>query len=192
MKKCYCYETDTYYDCIKDCLKAIGVPESEYTKLTIHLNKNDLVETAYKHYHIGYNKEAVLKEIETWKQPIPDIDVEVNRLGEVRKKSTKMIRTPLISKFGYAYINISLNGKQRTFQVHRLVAQAFLPEFKPDLVIDHLNGIRWDNRLENLRVKTQAENIQARDANNKPLYEELRRIIITYGYDKTMEILKQY
>jgi len=47
---------------------------------------------------------------------------------------------------------------------HRLIMETFNPvENSKDYVVDHLNGIRDDNTLENLRWCYQKENTQARD-----------------------------
>ena len=43
------------------------------------------------------------------------------------------------------------NGKSYNKFVHRLVANAFLPNSSTEQVIDHINGIRDDNRVKNLR-----------------------------------------
>ena len=43
------------------------------------------------------------------------------------------------------------DGKKYNRFVHRLVANAFLPKPNEDQIIDHINGIRNDNRPENLR-----------------------------------------
>lgn len=48
------------------------------------------------------------------------------------------------------------------FQVHRLVAEAFLPDFNPDWWVDHQNGDKSDNRLRNLRqFETKSEHNRA-------------------------------
>lgn len=188
MKSCYCYETNENYKSISACLEALGIPKSKYGNAAYALKNSSMIEI--DNYHIGYSKEEVEAQLEEWVQPIPDLDIEVNRKGEVRKKSTKALRKPTYDGLGYLYVSLNYQGKNKFFKVHRLVAQAFLPEFEDHKYIDHRNGIRDDNRLENLRVVTQGENMALRDKNNKPLYNELRRLVLTYGYDGTLEKLK--
>lgn len=59
---------------------------------------------------------------------------------------------------GYVRVELNHKGKAKEFPVHRLVAMAFLdnPEHKPH--IDHINTIKNDNRVENLRWVTPKEN----------------------------------
>ena len=59
---------------------------------------------------------------------------------------------------GYIRIELNHNGVAKQYPVHRLVAMAFIenPENKPH--IDHLNTIKDDNRVENLRWVTPKEN----------------------------------
>lgn len=65
--------------------------------------------------------------------------------------------TPL-KKMGYNYIGLSNNSKAEHYPVHRLVAAAFIqnPSNKP--FINHKNGIKDDNRVENLEWATRSEN----------------------------------
>lgn len=65
-----------------------------------------------------------------------------------------------INRNGYVTVCLSKNSKKKTRTIHQLVAMAFL-NHKPNghkIVVDHINNIRTDNRLENLQLITQREN----------------------------------
>ena len=50
------------------------------------------------------------------------------------------------------------NNESHTFQIHRLIALCYLPNEQNKPLVDHINGIRDDHRLENLRWATYSEN----------------------------------
>lgn len=54
------------------------------------------------------------------------------------------------------YLRVQCKGK--TYKVHRLVYEAFNGPIPVNLVVDHINRVRWDNRLDNIRIVTQSEN----------------------------------
>lgn len=67
--------------------------------------------------------------------------------------------TPINHGNGYLYVSLSKGGRRKNFYVHRLIAEAFIGN-ADGLVINHKNFIRADNRVENLEIVTQLENIQ--------------------------------
>ena len=69
---------------------------------------------------------------------------------------------------GYKTVMLRKDNKGKTFKVHRLVAEAFIPNPENKPQIDHINCIRDDNRVENLRWVTGKENME------NPLTKEKR------------------
>lgn len=77
--------------------------------------------------------------------------------GSTRTTMPRIMKQPYSPK-GYRTVNIMIGGIQKHHRVHRLVMQTFVPnpEDKPE--VNHINGIKDDNRLENLEWVTSKEN----------------------------------
>ena len=89
---------------------------------------------------------------------------EVSDLGRVKSSQRKGTRggllKPQLNTEGY--LSVALHFKSRKYiSVHRLVLSTFLP-IEENKEVDHINHIKTDNRLENLRWATCSENIRHR------------------------------
>ena len=117
-----------------------------------------------------------------WKKFIyegQETDYSVSTEGEVRKDTTNYILSQS-SQQDYKFVGLIINGKQKRMRVHRMVALTFIdnPDNKP--YVNHINGNRSDNNVENLEWVTPSENTQ--HAVNTGLFKSGRtRAVIQYN-----------
>ena len=89
---------------------------------------------------------------------------QISNLGRVksliRKGVTKeIILIPSISTHGYYQITLFLKTKGKTFRIHRLVAESFIPNIMNKKEVNHIDGNKLNNHISNLEWCTRSENV---------------------------------
>ena len=101
----------------------------------------------------------------------------ISKRGNLSKESAFSLISFLDKdKDGYEGVNLKIGGKSYRKKVHRLVAEAFIDNPNNYPCIDHINGIRDDNRVENLRYCTVKMNA------NYELAKKNRSLAIKQSY----------
>lgn len=85
-----------------------------------------------------------------WKKVDGFSSYSVSDTGLVRNDNTGNLISICNSDTGYSVAHLCKNKKFYTVRVHRLVAQAFIPNSQNEKCVNHKNGIKTDNRVENL------------------------------------------
>lgn len=105
---------------------------------------------------------------------------EVSCQGKIRNKNNGRLLNGWTIKKGYIQVALRKNKKSYFMLVHRIVAEAFIPNPDRKEFVDHINTITSDNRVENLRwcnytennnnPTTRRKNSIAKTGKNNPLY----------------------
>ena len=143
--------------------------------------------------------------MEIWKDVIGYEDkYQVSNLGRVKSKERFFNNNGALQKVHekiltqhkqydksdneYMFVNFSVKHKTINKLVHRLVAQAFLENYDEKLQVNHKNGKKYDNKVENLEMVTSSENnlhayrILKRKTNGKAILQ----------YDLQKKLIKEY
>jgi hypothetical protein len=131
----------------------------------------EIVDVLAKHYE-RFEMEEIWKEY--------NANYFVSDAGRVKNKKGLVIASWL-DKDGYPEMSVYLGAVKRTTKVHVLVASVFLLKAFPWLQVNHKNGVKTDNRAENLEWVTNAENMSHASAHN----------LLTCGSESHLAILDE-
>lgn len=82
----------------------------------------------------------------------------IGRRDRYGRPVREKIRRPAADPKGYLRLFLCHDGKNRCFLLHRIVARAFLGPCPSGYTVNHINGVKTDNREENLEYATKGEN----------------------------------
>lgn len=100
------------------------------------------------------------------------VDYFVSRTGNIKKRQEPKKLKQVLDTYGYVVASLnSSTEKNKVKKVHRLVALAFIPNPHDKPQVNHINGVKSDNRVGNLEWVTASENILHlfRDLGCKPV-----------------------
>jgi hypothetical protein len=133
--------------------------------------------------------------IQTKKENWKDIDgfdgYQISNLGRVKSFKWDKINGRIMKcgwRRGYRSIGLTTEDGQKLMSVHRLVANAFIPNTHNKETVNHINGIKTDNRAENLDWATDQENMNHALATG--LHPNPRIAVIQYSKDG--EFINEY
>ena len=85
---------------------------------------------------------------------------EISREGIIRNAETKAIKSQYVGSTGYYMVSFSYGGKSKPQRVHRLLASTYIVGSDEKSCINHKDGNKLNNDLDNLEWCTHAENMK--------------------------------
>ena len=142
-------------EAFKDIVRETGVIPT----LSEFMEKTKYKRDSYYRAKQDYLKNGLEREIDKppyneqiWKVVSVCDNYLISNEGIVYNISSNKICHPSINQYGYYYIGLNKNKEYKTYLLHQLIAQAFIPNPENKPTVDHINRIRTDNRIENLRL----------------------------------------
>jgi hypothetical protein len=97
-------------------------------------------------------------DVEVWKDIDGYDNYVVSSFGNVYHIQSGIVLKNWLDTNGYQMVGLRNNGKRKTINIHRLVAQAFIANPEHKKCVDHIDNNRTNNKVSNLRWATTSEN----------------------------------
>lgn len=98
--------------------------------------------------------------VDTWTKINGYNNYSISKNGQIRNDITGKIKADRINSRGYSLVDLYSNGERQTERVHRLVADTFIPNPDDKPQVNHRDGNKRNNSVENLEWCTASENMQ--------------------------------
>ena len=102
---------------------------------------------------------AKLEAAREWRK-VPGWPYEASDTGLLRNKITKKILKPTLSKTGYERVTFQHNKVRKDIRVHRAICEAWHGEIPEGLMVNHIDGVKTNNRPNNLEIVDHAANMR--------------------------------
>ena len=131
--------------------------------VTVAENNIHAYETGLKQKTNGLNQRIKIEDYkeakdECWKQ-FENTTYYISNKGKIKNIETGNVLKGKVTKDGYIEWCLSIDGKKHSYLAHRLVYKTFLGKLEKGLVINHKNGNKQDNSIDNLEQVTNSANI---------------------------------
>lgn len=117
---------------------------------------------------------------EEWKQISFNENYFISNKGRIKNKNNVILK-PFKLNSGYLSIKLWKNNDGDKHTIHKLVYTHFKNDFNPNLDIDHIDGNKLNNCIENLHQITHKENCAKRKTPNIKIYDENNNFIGEYS-----------
>jgi len=109
--------------------------------------------------------------------------------GRVQNKISNRFLKPYNNKNGYYMVSLCKDGERKKFYIHRLIAIHYIPNTNPNFkIINHKNGDRIDNSIDNLEWCDNLYNTQSKNKNTNVGNVYFRTDCITNPYEALIRI----
>ena len=107
----------------------------------------------------------IIQDKKNWVQ-IKGMPYYISKQGQVYSVTSKRVLKPILSKKGYYIVSFKIKGHRQRFFLHRIIAEAFIPNPENKPQVNHIDGIKSHNYRSNLEWVTGSENMQHAYAHN--------------------------
>lgn len=119
---------------------------------------------------------------------------KISNLGRVKSfkrpyRVKEKILKPLINRNGYYQVCLCKNSKAGLYYVHRLVWIAFNGQIIENMQVNHINEVKTDNRLSNLNLMTQKENLNWGTRNERSAKNRSKSVL---QFDLNDNLIKEF